>query len=70
MYIPKLRKKQNVAKEIKKIDANTALTEYLVDMLVAKGLISTIYYGNAYLINIDELAKFFQGDKNEKENDR
>lgn len=67
MYIPKLRKKQNVAKEIKKLDTNTALTENLVDVLVKKGLISTIYYGNAYLINIDELAMFFQGSKDEKE---
>ena len=59
MYIPKLRKKDTIAKEIKKIDPNTAITVYLVNDLIKKGLISKIDYGNAYLINLDELAEFF-----------
>lgn len=59
MYVPKLRKKDNIAKEIKKIDPNTAITVYLVNNLIKKGLISKIEYGNACLINIDELADFF-----------
>ena len=66
MYIPKLRKQDNVAKEIKKIDDNTALTGYLVETLVRKGLISKIDYGNAILINLDELAEFFTKTKKNK----
>ena len=66
MYIPKLRKQDNVAKEIKKIDNNTALTVYLVETLVRKALISKIEYGNAILINLDELAEFFTKTKKNK----
>ena len=45
--------------ELEKIDPNTAITVYLVNNLIKKGLISKIEYGNACLINIDELADFF-----------
>lgn len=66
MYIPKLRKKENVVKEIKKMDSNTAVTYYLVCRLVREGLISKIDYGNSHLINMDELAAFFTKIKKEK----
>ena len=66
MYIPKLRKKDNVVKEIKKMDSNTAITYPLICRLVKKGLISKINYGNAHLINMDELAAFFTNIKKEK----
>ena len=63
MYIPKLRKQQQVIKEIKRIDPDSALTEYLIETLVKKGFITKIHYGNANLINIDEIADFFTREK-------
>ena len=59
MYIPRLRKKEKVIKEIKKIDPNTAVTDYLIRVLVKEGKLSKINYGNAHLINLDEVADFF-----------
>lgn len=59
MYIPKLRKQETVVKEIKKLDPNSAVTTYLIQCLIKEGLISKIHYGNANLINLDELAEFF-----------
>lgn len=59
MYIPKLRKKENIMKDIKKLDENTALTLYLINTLIKKGEITKIDYGNAHLVNIDEIAYFF-----------
>ena len=59
MYIPRLRKKESVIKEIKKIDPNTAITGYLIDQLTKEGEITEIKYGNAKLINLDELFDYF-----------
>ena len=59
MYIPRLRKKDNIMKIVKEIDPNTALTKYLIEQLIKKGKITAIRYGNACLINLDELFDFF-----------
>ena len=59
MYIPKLRKKEQIIKEIKKIDPNTAITGYLINTLIKNGSLSKVEYGNAHLINLDEIADFF-----------
>ena len=59
MYIPKLRKKDKVINDIRKIDPNTALTTTLIIKMIRKGEISKIDYGNAQLVNLDELAEFF-----------
>ena len=59
MYIPKLRKKEKVIKEIRKIDPSTEFTMTLLNKLIKNGEISKIDYGNAQLVNLDELAEFF-----------
>ena len=59
MYIPILRKKQNVVNEIKKIDKDTAISQYLIETLVKKNFISKVNYGNALLINLDESIFIF-----------
>lgn len=59
MYIPRLRKRESIMKEIKEIDPNTALTEYLIERLSKTGEITEIKYGNACLINLDELFDYF-----------
>ena len=59
MYIPRLRKRENVIKEIKKIDPNTALTGYLIERLTKENKITKIKYGNAWVLNLDELFDYF-----------
>ncbi len=59
MYIPPLRKKEKIIEEIKKRDKDSVLTYYIIDNLIKKGYIKEIKYGNACLVNIDELAIFF-----------
>ena len=60
MYIPRLRKIGHAIKEIKSIDPNTELNEYLLFQLVRKKELKTIKYGNAWLINLDDLFGFFK----------
>ena len=59
MYIPKLRKKMNIIPELKKIDKDTVITEWLIEKLIKTGKLTAIKYGNALLINLDELYDFF-----------
>ena len=66
MYIPRLRKKINIMKIVKEIDPNTALSKYLIDKLVKDGEITSIKYGNACLINLDELFNYFYKKRNKK----
>ena len=66
MYIPRLRNKDNVIREIKKIDPNTAITGHLINKLVKSGELSKVEYGNAILINLDELAYFFTKKRRKK----
>lgn len=67
MYIPRLRKKENVIKEVKAKDENSALTYNLLFKLTQMGKITQIKYGNAMLINLDELYDFFKIKENENE---
>ncbi len=69
MYIPKLRKIPQVVKEIKSRDKNSAVTDYLIYELIRKGEISQIKYGNAWLINLDELYNFFTKKEQTNEED-
>lgn len=66
MYIPKLRKIGQAVKEIKKLDPKTEMTDYLLFQMIYKGDIKTIKYGNAWLINLDEIYRFFKTKENKK----
>lgn len=66
MYIPRLRKQERVMDEIKKIDKNSAITKYLIERLCQEGKITRIKYGNAWLINLDELFDYFRIKENDK----
>lgn len=59
MYIPRLRKKENIMRIVKKLDPKTALTYNLIHKLARTGEITEIKYGNACLINLDELFDYF-----------
>lgn len=67
MYIPRLRKKENVIKDIQKEDKDSALKYNLIFKLTQTGKITQIKYGNAWLINLDELYDFFTTKENENE---
>ena len=68
MYIPRLRKLDQVYKIFKEKDKNTALSKHMLEKLIFSEKITKIKYGNAWLINLDELFAFFntKEKKNEK----
>ena len=61
MYIPKLRRISDVIKEMKAQDHNSPISWYFLRELCRKGKITTLKFGNSWLINVDELYAFFKG---------
>lgn len=61
MYVPRLRRITDVVKEMKANDPNTEITYHLIQSLVSSGKITSMKYGNAWLINIDELYAYLKG---------
>ena len=57
--IPRMRTVHEAAEELKKLDANTAVTEYHIRRLVLDGVLPRIKAGNKYLINLDRLIEYF-----------
>lgn len=60
MYIPRLRRIPDALKEIKSIDPDCPLSWYSLRELCKKGHLTTMKYGNAWLINMDELYALFK----------
>ena len=44
---------------MKRLDANTAVTEYHIRRLVLDGVLPKIKAGKKYLINLDKLIEYF-----------
>lgn len=66
MYIPRLRRINDVLAEMKKRDPKTALKWRTVQYMIKQGVITSIKFGDAWLINIDELYNYFtKAGKNE-----
>ena len=66
MYIPGLRRINDVLAEMKKRDPKTALKWRIVQYMIKQGAITSIKFGDAWLINIDELYNYFtKAGKNE-----
>ena len=63
MYIPRLRRINDVLKEMKQKDPNTAMTFCLIMEIIKSGAITAMKYGNSWLINIDELYAYLKGAK-------
>lgn len=61
MYISKLRRISDVIKVMKARDPDSPVSWYFLRELCKKGKITTLKYGNSWLINVDELYAFFQG---------
>ena len=60
MYLPRLRRLNDVLKEIKKADPNTTLTYYTLRDLLRTNELTYLTYGNAYAINLDELYTYLK----------
>lgn len=60
MYIPRLRKINDVISEIKAQDPETVITWKLVKRLITDGKLTAMKFGNAWLINLDEFYSFFK----------
>ena len=59
--IPRMRTVHEAAEELKKLDANTAVTEYHIRRLVLDGVLPRIKAGKKYLINLDSQLEYFNG---------
>ena len=65
MYIPKLRRIAEALKEIKKQDPDTVLTRHFIEELIHKNEITALKYGDAWLINLDELYYYMTAQKDD-----
>ena len=58
--IPRMRTVGEAALELKKLDPNTAVTEYHIRRLVLSGKLPKIKAGKKYLINLDLLLDYLE----------
>lgn len=63
MYIPRLRRIDTVIKVMKQADPNTVVSRYFLIKLLREGKIMPLKYGDAWLVNIDELYGYLSGMK-------
>ena len=63
MYMPRLRRIDTVLKTMKQVDPDTVVTRYFITTLLREEKITPLKYGDAWVVNIDELYGFFSGMK-------
>ena len=68
MYIPRLRRISDVINEMKKADPESIITYYSIIKLIEVGKLTALKYGNAWLINLDELYCVLGGKPYEENN--
>ena len=68
MYIPRLRRISDVINEMKKADPDSIITYYTIIKLIEVGKLTALKYGNAWLINLDELYCVLGGKPYEENN--
>ena len=68
MYIPRLRRISDVINEMKKADPDSIITYYSIIKLIEVGKLTASKYGNAWLINLDELYCVLGGKPYEEDN--
>ena len=61
MYIPRLRKIDAVLKEMKQADLDTVVSRFFITKLLREGKIAPLKYGDAWVVNIDELYGYLNG---------
>lgn len=60
MYIPRLRRINDVIAELKQQDPKCDLTWKHVHRMIEDGIITPMKFGNAWLINLDEFYALFK----------
>ena len=68
MYIPRLRRISDVIKYVKEKDPESIITYYTIIKLIKVGKLTALKYGNAWLINLDELYCVLGGQPYEENN--
>lgn len=68
MYIPRLRRISDIINEMKKADPESIITYYTIIKLIEVGKLTALKYGNAWLINLDELYCVLGGKPYEEDN--
>ncbi len=63
LYIPRLRRISDTLIEMKRQDPNTVVTRHFIVDLIRRQEITAMKYGDAWLINLDELYGYFSGQK-------
>lgn len=61
MYVPRLRRIDTVLKEIKAADPNSVISRWFIIQLIRSEEITRLKYGDAWLINTDELYGYLSG---------
>lgn len=61
MYIPRLRKIETIVKEMRQFDPDTVITRHFLEELIYTKKITPLKYGDAWVINLDELYGFLNG---------
>ncbi len=61
MYIPRLRKIDTVLKDMKQADPDTVVSRFFITKLLREEKITPLKYGDAWVVNIDELYGYLNG---------
>lgn len=61
MYVPRLRRIDSVLKEIKAADPKSVISRWFIIQLIRSKEITPLKYGDAWLINTDELYGYLSG---------
>lgn len=61
MYVPRLRRIETVLKEIKQFDPQSVISRWFIIQLIRSEEITQLKYGDAWLINTDELYGYLSG---------
>lgn len=62
-YLPRLRTRGDVVSFIKATDKDSAISEYLLEVLTKQNAIKSNIVGNKVLVNLDECLLFFTSNK-------
>lgn len=65
MYIPKLRKLNQVLEIMKREDENTVITYNLLEHLIKTKQIGAVKFGTTWIVNLDEVYSYFTKEKKE-----
>ena len=64
--MPRLRRIDTVLKAMKQADPDTVITRYFITTLLQESTITPLKYGDAWVVNIDELYGYLCGMKFEE----